>query len=40
MSTKFRTIALIGKYQSPDVAESVLSIARYLRDRNLSVLIE
>ena len=40
MSTKFRTIALIGKYQSPDAAESVLSIARYLRERNLSVLIE
>lgn len=40
MSTKFRTIALIGKYQSPDVAESVFTIARYLRDRGLSVLIE
>ena len=40
MSTPFRTLALIGKYQSPDVAESVLSIARFLRDRGLSVLIE
>lgn len=40
MSTQFRTLALIGKYQSPDVAESVLSIARFLRDRGLAVLIE
>jgi NAD+ kinase len=40
MSTHFRTLALIGKYQSPDVAESVLSIARFLRDRGLAVLIE
>lgn len=40
MSTKFHTVALIGKYQSPDVAESVMSIARYLRERGLSVLIE
>jgi len=40
MSTPFRTLALIGKYQSPDVAESVLSIARCLRDRGLAVLIE
>ncbi len=39
MSTPFRTLALIGKYQSPDVAESVLSIARFLRDRGLAVLI-
>ncbi|MBP7614051.1 MAG: NAD kinase [Thauera sp.] len=40
MSTQFRTLALIGKYQSPDVAESVLSIARFLRNRALAVLIE
>lgn len=40
MSTQFRTLALIGKYQSPDVAESVLSIARFLRDRGLDVSIE
>ena len=40
MSTPFRTLALIGKYPSPDVAESVLSIARFLRDRGLAVLIE
>lgn len=40
MSTEFRTLALIGKYQSPDVAESVLTIARSLRERGLQVLIE
>ncbi|AVR88793.1 NAD kinase [Thauera aromatica] len=40
MSTNFRTLALIGKYQSPDVAESVLTIARFLRERGLLVWIE
>lgn len=40
MSTTFNTLALIGKYQSADVAESVLLIARFLRERGLTVLIE
>ncbi len=40
MSQSFRTIALIGKYQSPDVAESVMRLADYLRERGLTVLIE
>lgn len=40
MSFSFQTIALIGKYQSADVAESVTSIARFLRERGLKVLIE
>lgn len=33
-------MALVGKYQSPDVAESVLDIARFLRERGLTVWIE
>jgi len=37
MTMRFTNVALIGKYQSPDVAESVLLIARYLRERGLEV---
>jgi NAD+ kinase len=40
MSAKFHNIALVGKYQSPDVAESVMAIARFLRERGLMVWIE
>ncbi|NTV09281.1 MAG: NAD kinase [Zoogloea sp.] len=40
MTAEFQNIALIGKYQSPDVAESVLSLALFLRDRGCSVMIE
>ncbi len=40
MTTHFSTIALIGKYQSPDVAEAVLELAAFLRDRGHKVLIE
>lgn len=40
MSTHFKNIALVGKYQSPDVAESVLDIARFLRAQGRKVLIE
>ena len=40
MSKSFRMIALIGKYQSPDVAEAVLRIAGFLRERGLVVWIE
>ena len=36
----FATIAIIGKYQSPEVAESVASLAGFLRQRGLTVLIE
>ncbi len=35
MTMRFANVALIGKYQSPDVAESVLLIARYPRERGL-----
>lgn len=40
MTCDFKTIALIGKYQSPEVAEAVLRLANYLRGRGLAVLIE
>lgn len=40
MMKRFDTIALIGKYQSTDVAEAVLGIAAFLRDRGHLVLIE
>lgn len=40
MDKTFRTIALVGKYQSPDVAEAVLRIAAFLRERGLVVWIE
>lgn len=40
MEREFKTIALIGKYQSPDVAEAVLRLARFLRERERTVWIE
>jgi len=36
----FATVAIIGKYQSPEVAESVASLAGFLRQRGLTVLVE
>lgn len=40
MSPVFRTIALIGKYKSPEVAESLLTLADFLRGRGIEVLVE
>ncbi len=40
MTCEFKTIALIGKYQSPEVAEAVFRLASYLRNLGLGVLIE
>ena len=39
-SNAFRTIALIGKYQSREIAESLLSLAAFLRGRGVKVLLE
>ena len=36
----FGCVALIGKYQSPEVAEAVLRLANYLRGLGIAVLIE
>lgn len=35
-----RTIALIGKYHSPEIAESLRSLGQYLSERGVSVLVE
>jgi len=40
MQKGFQTIALIGKYQSPEVTDAVLQLGRFLRDRGVEVLIE
>lgn len=37
---QFRTIAVIGKYQSRDVAEAVGTLACFLRDKGYAVLVE
>lgn len=37
---RFQTIALIGKYQSPDIAETLLTLGEFLRDRGRNVLVE
>ena len=39
-SGAFRTIALIGKYQSPNIAGALHDLAKFLLSRNLDVLIE
>ena len=35
-----RTIALVGKYNSPEIAESLSRLAQYLHERGVSVFIE
>jgi NAD+ kinase len=40
MKSPFKTIALIGKYKSPEVAGPLLELARYLKSRKISVLID
>lgn len=35
-----RTIALIGKYHSPEIAESLRLLANYLHERGIAVLVE
>jgi NAD+ kinase len=40
MSLAFRTIALIGKYKSPEIAESLITLADFLRSRGVAVLVE
>lgn len=36
----FSTIALIGRYQTPDLADSILALSAYLRSRGMNVLLE
>lgn len=40
MTTPFDTIALIGKYNSPEVGDSLLRLASFLQQRNRKVLVE
>ncbi len=40
MKNAFNRVALIGRYQSEDIAESLVEIAMFLRERGVSVLIE
>lgn len=40
MKSLFHTIALIGKYKSPEISESLVTLAAFLRSHNLEVLIE
>ncbi len=40
MDKQFRTVALIGKYQSPDISGPLLALADFLERRGITVLIE
>ncbi|MBA3904181.1 MAG: NAD kinase [Rhodocyclaceae bacterium] len=40
MSSAFSTIALIGKYKSPEIAESLITLAEFLKSRGIAVLVE
>ena len=40
MNPAFRTIALIGKYKSPEIAESLMTLAEFLKSRGINVLVE
>ena len=40
MSPAFHTIALIGKYKSPEIAESLMVLAEFLKSRGIDVLVE
>ena len=40
MKSSFKTVALIGKYKSPEVAGPLLELARYLEGRKVKVLID
>lgn len=40
MSKLFETVALIGKYNSPEVGDSLLRLASFLQHRNHKVLVE
>ena len=40
MKPSFKTVALIGKYKSPEIAEPLLTLARFLERRKVKVLID
>ena len=40
MASAFKTIALIGKYKSPEITEPLLELSRFLQGRGVRVLID
>ena len=40
MKSSFKTVALIGKYKSPEVAGPLLDLARFLESRQVKVLVD
>jgi NAD+ kinase len=40
MRPQFKTIALIGKYKSPEIAQPLLELARFLKGRGVRVLLD
>jgi NAD+ kinase len=40
MNPAFSTIALIGKYKGPEIAESLMALAAFLKSRGIDVLVE
>jgi NAD+ kinase len=40
MSSAFKTIALIGKYKSPEIAEPLLRLADFLNGRGVRIVLD
>ncbi|HEX5538893.1 MAG TPA: NAD kinase [Methylophilaceae bacterium] len=40
MKSPFQTVAIIGKYMNPETREQILTLARFLADRQIGILIE
>jgi len=40
MKSPFQTVAIIGKYMNPEIREQILTLARFLADRQIGILIE
>ena len=40
MKTPFKTAALIGKYKSPEIAQPLLELARFMNERGVDVLVD
>lgn len=40
MERSFKTIALIGKYKTPEIAEPLLTLAAFLADKGLTVVVD
>ena len=40
MKSAFQTVALIGKYMNPEIREQILTLARFLAERQIGIFIE